>query len=90
MKLFLRYKGIAALYNDEITFSQLLNFVIKEFHLKADTVEMSFIDEENDSIVLLSNEDLEVMQTIMESKEYVQINVEGELDSFEEASEVKV
>ena len=94
MKLVLKYNEDIKLFSKPIDYDSIVAFVLAEYSIDPTTLELSFLDEDNDNITILSNEDVEVMQAVFEGKEYVKINVQGLLKEFkevvEEVQEIKV
>ena len=64
MKLVLKYNTTIKLYTEEIEYQMLLNFVQKELNLEKDTIALTFTDDEGDEIVIASNDDLSVMESL--------------------------
>ena len=64
MKLVLKYNSTIKLYTEEIEYQMLLNFVQKELNLEKDTIALTFTDDEGDEIVIASNDDLSVMESL--------------------------
>lgn len=87
MKLVLKYNEDIKLFSKPIDYDGIVAFVLEEYAIDPATLELSFLDEDNDNITILSNEDVEVMQAVFEGKEYVKINVQGLLKEFREAVE---
>lgn len=44
MKLVLNFKDVPKLYNDSFQYDLILAFVIREFNIKSETVNLSFVD----------------------------------------------
>ena len=79
MKLVLKHKDSIKLYSLEMDYDTLVHFICKEFMIRPDTLEFSFLDEEEDNISILSNDDIEVMTSLFEGKDYVKVQVLGEV-----------
>lgn len=79
MKLVLKHKDSIKLYSLEMDYDTLVHFICKEFMIRPDTLELSFLDEEEDNISILSNDDIEVMTSLFEGKDYVKVQVLGEV-----------
>lgn len=77
MKIVLVYQKEVKLYNDKLSFDLLAQFATKEFALDANTIQLSFKDEEGDFISMISDQDIEVMKTVFQGKQYLKIYVEG-------------
>lgn len=84
MKLVLKYNEDIKLFSRPIDYDSIVAFVTEEYAIDPATLELSFLDEDNDNITILSNEDVEVMLAVFEGKEYVKINVQGELKEVKE------
>lgn len=89
MKLVLKYNEDIKLFSKPIDYDSIVAFVVEEYSIDPATLELSFLDEDNDNITLLSNEDVEVMQAVFDGKEYVKINVQGLIKEVKEV-DVKV
>lgn len=68
MSIILIYKKEIKLYNDKLNFSMMTEFAAKEFKLVFNSVSLSFKDDEGDMITIISDDDLEVIQTIFPDK----------------------
>ena len=79
MKLVLKHKDSIKLYSFELDYDTLVQFIYKEFMIKPNTLELSFLDEENDNITILSNDDIEVMTSLFEGKDYVKVQLIGDV-----------
>ena len=86
MKLVLKYNEDIKLFSKPIDYDSIVAFVLQEYCIDPASLELSFLDEDNDNITLLSNEDVEVMQAVFEGKEYVKINVQGNVREVPEVS----
>lgn len=84
MKLVLKYNDDIKLFSKPIDYASIVAFVVEEYSIDPATLELSFLDEDNDNITILSNEDVEVMQAVFEGKEYVKINVQGLIKEVQE------
>ena len=82
MKLVLKFYEMIRLYSTTLQFGTIAAFARKEFNIKSTSLQLSFLDEDNDQITILSNEDIQVMQAVFEGKEYVKINVKGEINNI--------
>ena len=90
MKLILRLNsGLVKVYTEEMTFSAIEKFAKEQFKLKEDTIQMTFQDDEGDTITVLSNEELEIMLEVFKGRTFVEVNVEGINKKEEEIIEVK-
>ena len=79
MKLVLNFSGQEPkLYAEELTFEGLTLFIQKKFNLKSSNLHITFLDDENDNISVMSQDDFEVMLSCNEGKDYVSISIEGE------------
>lgn len=77
MKIVLVNQKEIKLYNGECTYDLLVKFAAQEFQLDNSSVQLTFKDQEGDTITILADEDLEVMQAIFQGKQYLKINVDG-------------
>lgn len=77
MKLVLKFKEEVKLYTSALDYEEIVNFACKEFNIAPESLHISFLDEDNDDITILSSDDIEVMQAVFEGKEYVKVNVVG-------------
>jgi hypothetical protein len=64
MRLVLKYNDDIKLLVDTIDYDSIVDFANTEFNIRPDSLELSFLDEDNDNITLLSNEDVEVMLAV--------------------------
>jgi len=64
MKIVLVHQKDIKLFNGKLDYDLLVSFATKEFALDTTTLQLTFKDEEGDSITILSDEDLSVMQTV--------------------------
>lgn len=79
MKLVLKHNDSIKLYSLALDYDTLVHFICKEFRIRREDLELSFLDEEGDNITILSNDDIEVMTSLFEGKDYVKIQVTGEI-----------
>ena len=78
MKLVLKYSNNVKLYTQDLSYCALIDFIEREFSLKKETINLSYIDDDNDQIGVSNEEDLNILETISESKSYVKMNIKGE------------
>ena len=81
MKLVLNFKEAVSLFSDQPQYEAIATFAAQHFRIKRSTLELSFLDEDGDNISIISEDDVQVMLAVCEGKEYVKINVEGEVES---------
>jgi hypothetical protein len=61
MKLVLKFKDEVKLFTGDLAYEKIVDFVSKEFNVSLSSLQLSFTDEENDDISILSDDDIEVM-----------------------------
>lgn len=56
-----------------VEFKAFIEFLQKEFNLKAGDYQLSFNDEDGDEIAIVSDSDLQVMNEVYSGKDYVKV-----------------
>lgn len=77
MKLVLKHNEDIKLYTEEMTYEPLIDFVETELALERPTINLCYTDDEGDQIVIASDEDLHVMETLVGNKSYIKVQVTG-------------
>jgi hypothetical protein len=78
MKLVLKYEEDVRLYSEELTYHRLLAFVEREFPIEGQNIEITFTDEDGDSITIASEDDIAIVEDYFKEKQYVKLNVRGQ------------
>jgi hypothetical protein len=61
MKLLLKREEEMKLFTKELTYNGLIAFIEQEFQIEPQSIEITFIDDEGDSITIASEDDIAIL-----------------------------